>query len=69
MNWTAIAKDGIAKVGYEEGSEILDIEFVSGKIFEFYNVSAENFDLFMKAPHKDTYYEINIARCPYRRLE
>jgi KTSC domain-containing protein len=70
MNRTAIASPGIAQVGYEEGSEILEIEFASGKIFQFFNVPLNLFNQLMDSSHKERYYETNILeRFPYKRIE
>ena len=69
MNRTTVASPGIAQVGYEEGSEILEIEFVSGKIFQFYNVPLKLFDQLMNSSQKELYYESNIlVRFPYTRI-
>jgi hypothetical protein len=69
MNRTTVASPGIAQVGYEEGSEILEIEFVSGKIFQFYNVPLKLFDQLMNSSQKELYYESNILiRFPYTRI-
>jgi hypothetical protein len=70
MNRTAIASPGITQVGYEEGSEILEIEFVSGKIYQFYNVPLNLFSQLMDSSHKELYYETHILeRFPYKRIE
>jgi hypothetical protein len=69
MNRTVVASPGIAQVGYEEGSEILEIEFVSGKVFQFYNVPLKLFNQLMNSSHKELYYESNIlVRFPYTRI-
>ena len=69
MNRTTVASPGIAQVGYEEGSETLEIEFVSGKIFQFYNVPLNLFNQLMKSSQKELYYESNIlVRFPYTRI-
>jgi hypothetical protein len=69
MNRTIVGSPGIAQVGYEEGSETLEIEFVSGKIFQFYNVPLKLFDNLMKSSQKELYYESNIlVRFPYTRI-
>ena len=69
MNRTTVGSPGIAQVGYEEGSETLEIEFVSGKIFQFYNVPLKLFDNLMKSSQKEVYYESNIlVRFPYTRI-
>jgi len=70
MNRTAITANGIAQVGYEQGSEILEIEFTSGKVFQFFNVPEKMFNQFMNTPQKEFYYERNIyERFPYKRVE
>lgn len=70
MNRTGVTANGIAQVGYEQGSEILEIEFTSGKVFQFYNVPEKMFDQFMNTTQKESYYEINIyERFPYKRIE
>jgi hypothetical protein len=69
MNRTIVGSPGIAQVGYEEGSETLEIEFVSGKIFQFYNVPLKLFNNLMESSQKELYYESNIlVRFPYTRI-
>ena len=49
--------------------EILEIEFVSGKVFQFYNVPLKLFDQLMNSSQKELYYESNIlVRFPYTRI-
>jgi KTSC domain len=68
MHRTAIAANGITQVGYEDGSEILEIEFTSGK--EFFNVPPKMFHQLMDSPFKEFYYQNNIhERFPYKRIE
>jgi hypothetical protein len=70
MKRTAIAAQGIAQVGYEDGSEILEIEFTSGRVFQFFNVPQKMFNQLMVTPYKEVYYESNIyERFPYKRIE
>jgi KTSC domain len=69
MNRTTVGSPGIAQVGYEEGSETLEIEFVSGKIFQFYNVPLKLFNQLMNSSQKELYYESHIlVRFPYTRI-
>ena len=69
MNRTTVASAGIAQLGYEEGSEILEIKFVSGTIYEFYNVPLKLFDHLMNSSCKELFYETNIlVRFPYKRI-
>jgi KTSC domain len=70
MHRTAIAANGIAQVGYEDGSEILEIEFTSGKVFQFFNVPPKMFHQLMDTQFKEFYYQNNIHdRFPYKRIE
>jgi hypothetical protein len=70
MQRTGIAVNGIAQVGYEDGSEILEIEFTSGKVFQFFNVPPKMFDQLMDSQFKEFYYQNNIHdRFPYKRIE
>jgi len=70
MNRTTVGSPGIAQVGYEEGSEILEIEFVSGKVYDFYNVPLKLYEQLLKSTTKELFYEANIlVRFPYKRIE
>jgi KTSC domain-containing protein len=70
MNRTGVTANGIAQVGYEDGSEILEIEFSSGKVFQFFNVPQKMFNQLMSTSHKEIYYEREILeRFPYKRIE
>jgi KTSC domain len=70
MHRTAIAANGIAQVGYEDGAEILEIEFTSGKVFQFFNVPSNMFHQLMDSQFKEFYYQNNIhERFPYKRIE
>ena len=70
MHRTVVASAGIQELGYEEGSEILEIKFVSGSVYDFYNVPLKLYDQMMDSPRKELFYETNIlVRFPYKRLE
>jgi hypothetical protein len=42
----------ITQVGYQEDSETLEIQFVQGGVYQFFNVPSTVFDEFMSAPPK-----------------
>lgn len=70
MHRTAVGSAGIAQVGYDEGSEILEIEFASGSVYDFFNVPPKIYDQLMQSSTKEIYYESNVLdRFPYRRVE
>jgi KTSC domain len=59
----------ITQVGYQEDSEVLEIQFVKGGVYQFFNVPSNVFDEFMKAPSKEGYYHSKIGeRFPCSRV-
>ena len=57
------------KVGYQEDSETLEIQFVKGGVYQFFNVPSTVFDEFMSAPSKEGYYHEKIGeRFPCSRV-
>jgi KTSC domain len=59
----------IIQVGYQEDSETLEIQFIKGGVYQFFNVPLTVFDEFMKTPSKDTYYHTKIGeRFPCSRV-
>jgi hypothetical protein len=70
MHRTTVASPGIEQLGYEEGSEILEIKFTSGTVYEFYNVPLKLYDQLLSSPGKELFYETHIlVRFPYKRIE
>jgi len=51
----------ITQVGYQEDSETLEIQFVKGGVFQFFNVPSIVFDEFMSASSKEGYYHAKIG--------
>jgi len=59
----------ITQVGYQEDSETLEIQFVKGGVYQFFNVPSSVFDEFMSAPSKEGYYHSKIGeRFPCARV-
>ena len=59
----------ITQVGYQEDSETLEIQFVQGGVYQFFNVPSTVFDEFMSAPSKEGYYHSKIGeRFPCSRV-
>jgi len=50
-------------------SETLEIQFVKGEVYQFFNVPSNIFDEFMSAPSKEGYYHSKIGeRFPCSRV-
>ena len=57
------------QVGYQADSETLEIQFVKGGVYQFFNVPLTVFDEFMSAPSKEGYYHSKIGeRFPCSRI-
>src|SRR6266481_1934479 len=56
MHRFPIPSKEITQVGYQEDSETLEIQFVKGGVYQFFNVPSTVFDEFMSAPSKEGYY-------------
>lgn len=56
MNRYPVIDKNIVSVGYNEMTEILEIEFKLQTIHLYHGVSLDEFVRFMKAPEIETYY-------------
>lgn len=50
----------IRSVGYDEGKQLLEIEFTSGSIMQYSGVSPEVYRQFMNAPSPGSYFQDKI---------
>jgi len=55
MNRKAVTSSTIHSIGYDEKSQILEVEFKSGGIYQYLNVPKSVFDRFMASPSKGKY--------------
>ncbi len=55
-----VSSSNLASVGYDAGSETLEVEFRNGHIYEYYNVPQVMFDALMQAPSTGSFFNANI---------
>ncbi len=69
MNREPVASSNIASIGYDEPSQTLEVEFTSGGIYQYYNVTLALFEQLMQAGSKGQFlaYQIKNAH-PYSRV-
>lgn len=60
MNLVPVSSSNIAAVGYEEGSMTLTIEFLSGTVYQYFDVSLQVYQELMAAGSVGTYFSHNI---------
>ncbi len=69
MNRDPIASSNLVSVGYDEPSQTLEIEFINGTVYQYYNVDAALCEQFMQAPSKGQFLNTYIRNAyPYSRV-
>ena len=59
MDRQTVSSSNIASIGYDEATQILEVEFLNGTIYQYYNVPQPEFDGLMSGSH-GTYLNANI---------
>lgn len=69
MNRDPVGSSTIACIGYDEPAQTLEVEFLNGSVYQYYNVTEEMHARLMHAPSKGKFlhYEIKSAY-PYARV-
>jgi len=60
MERIQVASSNILSVGYDADSEVLEIEFNSGAVYQYYGVSHAVYDGIIGADSKGKYFHANI---------
>lgn len=69
MNREPVSSSNVASVGYDEATQILEVEFVNGSVYQYYNVGNALFEQFMQAASKGQFLNIYIRPSyPYSRV-
>lgn len=64
-----MASSNIRSAGYNAAAETLEIEFLNGTIYQYYNIGAVVWDQFCQAPSKGTYLNVYIKNAyPFSRV-
>lgn len=69
MERYSVASSNIASIGYDEGSETLEVEFLNGSVYQYYNVPQNMYDQLMQAGSKGRFLNTYIKNAyPYSRV-
>lgn len=60
MDRIPVSSSSIASVGYDTESQILEVEFLHGGIYQYVNVPQSIFDEFMGTSSKGAYFTENV---------
>ncbi|MCS6795434.1 MAG: KTSC domain-containing protein [Raineya sp.] len=70
MKRIAVESSMIASVGYDEENEILEVEFNSGQVYQYFEVPREVFDELLQAESKGRYMKNSVIDCyPYTKVK
>jgi hypothetical protein len=59
----------LASIGYDDAAQTLEIEFMNGTVYQYYNVGAQLFDQLMQAPSKGQFLNVYIRNAyPFSRV-
>ena len=69
MERNYVASSNIASIGYDEPSETLEVEFLNGSVYQYYNVPQVLYDQLMQEGSKCRFLHAYIKRSyPYFRV-
>lgn len=64
-----IASTNIASAGYDEASQTMEVEFIGGGVYQYYNVGADLYQQFLQSASKGQFLNIYIKNAyPYSRV-
>jgi hypothetical protein len=66
---TPVSSSNIAAIGYDEDSQVLEIEFNDGSVYQYSGVPRSEYDGIMNADSRGKYVNANVRkRYPYVKL-
>lgn len=69
MEMIPVVSSNVESIGYDEGTQILRVKFLTGAIYEYKNVPLIEFEQLKNAPSVGSYLNRNIARnYPYEKV-
>ena len=69
MDKQNVASSMLKAIGYDDGTETLEVEFVNGRVYQYYGVPENTHSQFMGASSKGQFFNIYIKnRYPYSRV-
>ena len=69
MQRNSVASSNLASVGYDTTTQTLEIEFLSGSVYQYYNVPENLYEQLMQASSKGRFFHQYIRNAyPYSRI-
>lgn len=69
MQRYSVASSNIATIGYDPATETLEVEFLSGSVYQYYNVPENMYEQLMREGSKGRFLNTYIKNAyPYSRV-
>lgn len=65
MNRTPVSSSNLASVGYDAAQRILEIEFLTGSVYQYLNVPQSVYAGLMAAESHGRYFDANVKKAGY----
>jgi hypothetical protein len=62
MERTSVSSSNISAIGYDPDTQILEVEFLNGSVYEYSGVPSSEYDGLMNADSKGKYFNANIRK-------
>jgi len=66
MDRTPVSSSNISSIGYDKQSGILEVEFTSGDVYQYFDVPEYLHEQLMKSASKGQFLNMNIVKYNYR---
>lgn len=66
MNRTHVSSSNIASIGYDPGTQTLEVEFLDGSVYQYHNVSLSVYESLMSASSHGHYLDTYVKKRGYR---
>jgi hypothetical protein len=66
MKRTSVVSSNLKSVGYDEENKILEIEFLHGGVYQYFDVPKSVYDGLMNASSHGQYFDRNVKKAGYR---
>ena len=69
MQRDSVASSNVASLGYDPTTETLEVEFLSGSVYQYYNVPENIYDQMKRSASKGRFLHIYVKNAyPYSRV-
>lgn len=64
-----VASSNLASIGYDEPTQTLEIEFLNGSVYQYFNIGPALYEQLMQAPSKGQFLHLYIRNgYPFSRV-